>query len=376
MYVYSEHVHFSEFNPDENEEITVFTEFHYWASRSTLDAENVPVNFYATRPGSPKELIGSTVITTLTAGVPDYGARYVFMNWRNRLSGVHIIEAEVDPSYEEANTRNNAATRAVIVGEVDENSGVLDGQVIGPEGGVEHATIELHDGYGMYSHTTTGDNGYYLFESLPVGEYIVNCVVAEPYLCDTTSRVVEIVDQQVTTANFYLYENSTPPEPNLDLLPPLTGQCSVAVTELPTATDNCDGIVNGVTSNQLSYNVPGNYVITWTYTDANGNSASQEQSVVVTEVPQKCVEGLTARAKISKVQLVWVHNGSREYQIYRSTTGADEGFELLATTTSTYSTFLDEGLTVGQGYWYYVTGTGSCPSEVVRSVPTGRSRSR
>ncbi|HKO76925.1 MAG TPA: T9SS type A sorting domain-containing protein, partial [Flavobacterium sp.] len=49
----------------------------------------------------------------------------------------------------------------------------------------------------------------------------------------------------------------------------------------PTATDNCAGTITGTTSDPLTYSAQGNYSITWTYDDGNGNTANQTQNVIV-----------------------------------------------------------------------------------------------
>src|SRR5258708_16970975 len=53
-------------------------------------------------------------------------------------------------------------------------------------------------------------------------------------------------------------------------------------TELvPTANDNCVGVLNGTTTDPLSYNTQGTFTVTWTYDDGNGNPLTQTQTVVV-----------------------------------------------------------------------------------------------
>lgn len=71
------------------------------------------------------------------------------------------------------------------------------------------------------------------------------------------------------------------PVPNVPTLPALTGNCSITVTP-PSATDNCGGNLTGTTPDPTTYTIPGNYAITWTFNDGNGNSISQIQSVTVT----------------------------------------------------------------------------------------------
>ncbi|MGL1937410.1 MAG: hypothetical protein OCD01_20475, partial [Fibrobacterales bacterium] len=75
------------------------------------------------------------------------------------------------------------------------------------------------------------------------------------------------------------------PAPVVTNLPNLTGECSVTVVTVPTATDGCAGVViNATTSDPLTYNTQGTYTITWTYTGANTNTATQTQTVIVDDI--------------------------------------------------------------------------------------------
>ena len=76
----------------------------------------------------------------------------------------------------------------------------------------------------------------------------------------------------------------TAPVATLATLPNATGECSVTVTDAPTATDNCVGTVTGTTADPLTYNTQGTFVINWTYNDGNGNTSTQTQTVVVNDV--------------------------------------------------------------------------------------------
>lgn len=99
----------------------------------------------------------------------------------------------------------------------------------------------------------------------------------------------------------------TAPVPNLASLPHLTETCSVTagvpttimtptgpkvVIEIPTASDNCGGIIGGsFLSNEIdengehhdrTFDEPGDHIVTWTYTDSSGNTTTQTQTVTVT----------------------------------------------------------------------------------------------
>jgi hypothetical protein len=75
--------------------------------------------------------------------------------------------------------------------------------------------------------------------------------------------------------------DDTPPVPDVATLSPVTGQCSATVTAAPTATDNCAGKVTGATSDPLTYSAQGTYTVHWIYSDGNGNSKPQNQTVTV-----------------------------------------------------------------------------------------------
>ncbi|PKP19191.1 MAG: hypothetical protein CVU05_11930 [Bacteroidetes bacterium HGW-Bacteroidetes-21] len=73
------------------------------------------------------------------------------------------------------------------------------------------------------------------------------------------------------------------PVADLASLPDLTDECSVNPT-IPTATDNCAGIINGTTTTSLPVTAQGTTIITWTFTDGNGNFITQTQNVTITDV--------------------------------------------------------------------------------------------
>ncbi len=75
--------------------------------------------------------------------------------------------------------------------------------------------------------------------------------------------------------------DQTQPEPDIADLPDISGNCEVTVSTLPTATDNCDGSITATTSDNLTFNQPGTFLITWTYSDEEGNQTSQSQNVTI-----------------------------------------------------------------------------------------------
>ena len=63
-------------------------------------------------------------------------------------------------------------------------------------------------------------------------------------------------------------------------LPNVTAECSATLT-VPTATDNCAGVISATTSDPLTYTTQGTYTVNWSYNDGNGNTSSQTQNVIV-----------------------------------------------------------------------------------------------
>ncbi|MGM1057592.1 MAG: HYR domain-containing protein, partial [Bacteroidota bacterium] len=76
----------------------------------------------------------------------------------------------------------------------------------------------------------------------------------------------------------------TAPVADLDELPTVTGECAATVTAVPTATDSCEGTINGSTNDPLTYTEQGTYTITWTFNDGNENFSTQTQTVIVNDI--------------------------------------------------------------------------------------------
>lgn len=100
-----------------------------------------------------------------------------------------------------------------------------------------------------------------------VGTTTVTLTVSDGEFSDHCTATVTTVDVTAPVATITSLEN-------------VTAECSVTL-ETPTATDACDGTITATTSDPTTYNVQGTYTVTWTYTDASGNSSSQTQTVIV-----------------------------------------------------------------------------------------------
>jgi gliding motility-associated-like protein len=72
--------------------------------------------------------------------------------------------------------------------------------------------------------------------------------------------------------------------PVTPVLADVSGQCSVTVPT-PSTTDNCNqNLIFGTTSDDTQYDEIGDYVVTWTFNDGNGNTTTATQQVHVTAV--------------------------------------------------------------------------------------------
>jgi len=138
-----------------------------------------------------------------------------------------------------------------------------------------NGTIQLNATGGTI-YNWTGPNGFTSNEQNPTipnattaHSGVYSCQVSGSGACDGTFTVNVVVGDNIA------------PIPNIATLADITGDCHTTVTNIPTATDNCAGTITATTTDPLSYSNPGNYIIHWTYNDGNGNTATQNQNVIV-----------------------------------------------------------------------------------------------
>lgn len=98
---------------------------------------------------------------------------------------------------------------------------------------------------------------------------------------DEATGTITIADGNVTK-NVTLVDTQDP-VPDVGTLSTITSQCSVGSLTAPTATDNCSGTITG-THNVSSFPITSSTTVTWTYDDGNGNTVTQNQSVIIDDV--------------------------------------------------------------------------------------------
>ena len=96
------------------------------------------------------------------------------------------------------------------------------------------------------------------------------------------------------------------------------GSLAQADVTVPTATDNCDGQIMAVPD--VTFPITSDVTITWTYTDAAGNTATQTQQVTITAAPLSATD--------DAAEAVIFPNPSGDYLEVRSAIGGT--FQLLS----------------------------------------------
>ena len=109
-----EDIEFSNNNPELGEEIIISSVVQ--ANPTNVETEtDIPVTFYSQHiEESSRIVIGET---QLTGSIPPDANDSVETPWKNAAKGIYIIEAELGPNYSDNNNGNNAATKAIVVGE-------------------------------------------------------------------------------------------------------------------------------------------------------------------------------------------------------------------------------------------------------------------
>lgn len=140
-------------------------------------------------------------------------------------------------------------------------------------------TIQLTASGGT-GYSWTGPNG---FTSNIANPTILNATSSHngTYFCSITGSAGcdNTLDIEVVVGNI------AAPTPNNPSLPTLTGDCNTLTIVPPTATDQCGTIITATTTSLLTFTTEGTYTIVWKYTDANNNSSTQNQTVVINPTP-------------------------------------------------------------------------------------------
>jgi hypothetical protein len=153
------------------------------------------------------------------------------------------------------------------------------------------------------------------------------------------------VSQQQTV----IVDDTTAPVPDVAELADATGECEVTVSA-PTASDNCEGTITATTTDPVSYTERGTYTITWTYDDGNGNTVSQQQTVIVDDTT----------APVPNVAELADATGECEVTV-SAPTASDNCEGTITATTTDPTTYTEQGsYTIN---WIYDDGNGNTVSQ-------------
>lgn len=150
---------------------------------------------------------------------------------------------------------------------------IADGPTeICPNGSVNLSSATAGAVYQWYKNTVliaeaTGQ----IYTANQTGNYTVKVTNGQEVIVSAPLTVTVVPDQ-------------TAPVPAIGTLPVLNLVAPATVATIPTANDNCRGIINGTPNVALTFSKPGTYQIIWTYNDLNGNTTTQTQQVVVADV--------------------------------------------------------------------------------------------
>ncbi len=107
----------------------------------------------------------------------------------------------------------------------------------------------------------------------------------------------------VTQAQNVIITDATAPTPDVAALDDITAQCELLQSDVipPTATDNCSVVT---VTNDGIFPITASTIITWTYTDANGNATSQSQNVIVNDTTAPTPNALTLADVTAQCQVL------------------------------------------------------------------------
>lgn len=156
------------------------------------------------------------------------------------------MEVESDPSYVETYVLNNAATRAIIVGQAQGGLGAVAGQVAESFSGIANVTLHVLNASGVQiANTLTDSTGFYLVNNLPPGTVQIRMDTPSGYVPAIATKTGTMVAGSVTEIDFALSSNIAGIN---DLAArPKSGKIQLVWTHLPSAdhSNNYRGTISG-----------------------------------------------------------------------------------------------------------------------------------
>ena len=123
--------------------------------------------------------------------------------------------------------------------------------------------------------------------SIPSGGNTTFTVTCDPSASGNRLATVNIANNDCSEAvyDFAIQTNgqADATAPVAPTLTTVTDECSVTLS-IPTANDNCSGVVSGTTATVFPITTQGTTIVIWTFIDGNGNSSTANQTVIIDDV--------------------------------------------------------------------------------------------
>jgi len=127
-----------------------------------------------------------------------------------------------------------------------------------------------------------------------------------PEVITRSYSVTDAGSNQITVTQTITVEDVTDPVADVATLTDESFECEANPTP-PTATDNCDGTLDGTPDVTFPLATIGTTTVTWTYSDNCGNAITQTQNITVTDIDNSVsVSGITISADAGGYQYQWV----------------------------------------------------------------------
>jgi hypothetical protein len=170
-----------------------------------------------------------------------------------------------------------------------------------------------------------------------------------------TWRYTDGNGNSITQPQQVIVTDNTAPVPNVVQLPVLQANCVLSVNSYPTANDNCKGIVTATTTDPLSYSKAGTYTIQWQYSDGDGNTSTQQQTVII-------IDNVAPVPSVSQLPVInGVIVGNRCYTVRTYPTAMDNCKGRIVGTTTSPLVYCNRG--VFTIVWQYSDGNGNITTQ-------------
>jgi gliding motility-associated-like protein len=173
-----------------------------------------------------------------------------------------------------------------------------------------------------------------------------------------TWTYTDVAGNATTQVQNVVIDDITSPVPTLATLADITAECSVTTLTPPTATDNCAGVVTVTNNATLPITAQGTTVITWTYTDVNGNSSTQTQNVIIDDIT----------APVPTVATLADVNSACAVTSLTAPTATDNCLAVVTVTNNAVLPITAQGTTVVT--WTYSDGNGNTSTQTQNVIVT------